>query len=134
MTTTIQLEALFIREINRCYARIGECETKEAALGPGFDPKARAAIDRDRDRAFIALRRAMKALKELQAETQPSTKTEPADKAHSKPAQVIEFPKQTPIARNAQCPCGSGEKYKRCCGRNAPPLPGDFRKPTPLAA
>ena len=25
---------------------------------------------------------------------------------------------QTP--RNAQCPCGSGAKYKRCCGSNAP--------------
>ena len=23
--------------------------------------------------------------------------------------------------RNAQCPCGSGQKHKRCCGRNAPP-------------
>jgi preprotein translocase subunit SecA len=22
--------------------------------------------------------------------------------------------------RNAPCPCGSGQKYKRCCGRNAP--------------
>jgi hypothetical protein len=27
---------------------------------------------------------------------------------------------QTP--RSAPCPCGSGEKYKRCCGRNAPPV------------
>jgi len=27
-----------------------------------------------------------------------------------------------PIARGALCPCGSGEKYKRCCGINAPPL------------
>jgi hypothetical protein len=27
-----------------------------------------------------------------------------------------------PIARNAPCPCKSGEKYKRCCGRNAPPV------------
>ena len=26
------------------------------------------------------------------------------------------------IARNAPCPCGSREKYKRCCGKNAPPL------------
>lgn len=26
------------------------------------------------------------------------------------------------IARSAPCPCGSGEKYKRCCGRNAPPV------------
>jgi hypothetical protein len=25
------------------------------------------------------------------------------------------------IARNALCPCGSGIKYKRCCGANAPP-------------
>ena len=25
-------------------------------------------------------------------------------------------------ARNAACPCGSGQKYKRCCGKNAPPL------------
>jgi len=27
---------------------------------------------------------------------------------------------QTP--RNAPCPCGSGQKFKRCCGRNAPPV------------
>ena len=26
------------------------------------------------------------------------------------------------IARNAPCPCGSGEKYKRCCGKSAPPV------------
>jgi len=24
--------------------------------------------------------------------------------------------------RNAQCPCGSGVKFKRCCGQNAPPV------------
>ncbi len=24
--------------------------------------------------------------------------------------------------RNAPCPCNSGEKYKRCCGKNAPPM------------
>ena len=29
-------------------------------------------------------------------------------------------PKQTP--RNATCPCGSGEKFKRCCGIGAPPV------------
>jgi hypothetical protein len=26
------------------------------------------------------------------------------------------------IPRNSPCPCGSREKYKRCCGRTAPPL------------
>ncbi|HXE64181.1 MAG TPA: SEC-C metal-binding domain-containing protein [Bryobacteraceae bacterium] len=25
-------------------------------------------------------------------------------------------------ARNAPCPCGSGQKFKRCCGENAPPI------------
>jgi len=24
--------------------------------------------------------------------------------------------------RNAPCPCGSGQKHKRCCGKNAPPV------------
>ena len=24
--------------------------------------------------------------------------------------------------RNASCPCGSSEKFKRCCGKNAPPV------------
>jgi hypothetical protein len=31
---------------------------------------------------------------------------------------------KTQIARNAPCPCKSGEKYKRCCGKNAPPVLG----------
>ncbi|MCR5414246.1 MAG: preprotein translocase subunit SecA [Kiritimatiellae bacterium] len=25
---------------------------------------------------------------------------------------------QTPVGRNDPCPCGSGKKYKKCCGRN----------------
>ncbi|MCM1271487.1 MAG: SEC-C metal-binding domain-containing protein [Ruminococcus flavefaciens] len=23
-----------------------------------------------------------------------------------------------PISKNALCPCGSGKKYKRCCGKD----------------
>jgi hypothetical protein len=30
--------------------------------------------------------------------------------------------RSVPTARNAQCPCGSGVKHKRCCGKNAPPV------------
>ena len=30
--------------------------------------------------------------------------------------------KETQTPRNAPCPCKSGEKYKRCCGKNAPPV------------
>lgn len=37
--------------------------------------------------------------------------------------QIRGIPKRTPVSsahkagRNAPCPCGSGKKYKRCCGR-----------------
>jgi hypothetical protein len=26
------------------------------------------------------------------------------------------------VPRSAPCPCGSGQKYKRCCGKDAPPV------------
>jgi len=40
--------------------------------------------------------------------------------SHSSPQQADESTPQTP--RNALCPCGSKLKFKRCCGRNAPPV------------
>jgi hypothetical protein len=43
----------------------------------------------------------------------------PATKRSQSP---IEAPANTP--RNAPCPCGSGQKHKRCCGKNAPPILG----------
>ncbi len=37
--------------------------------------------------------------------------------------ELAEFAKRTKqIPRNAPCPCKSGEKYKRCCGKDAPPV------------
>jgi hypothetical protein len=38
-------------------------------------------------------------------------------------------PSATP--RSAPCPCGSGLKYKRCCGQTAPPQLGSVAQPTP---
>jgi hypothetical protein len=35
-------------------------------------------------------------------------------------ASICRPARQTP--RNAPCPCKSGEKYKRCCGKSAPPV------------
>jgi hypothetical protein len=47
--------------------------------------------------------------------------TAPPQNHTSKPnPPAYEPAKQTP--RGAPCPCGSGEKFKRCCGRNAPPV------------
>jgi len=34
------------------------------------------------------------------------------------PAPVIPFRREQPkVGRNAPCPCGSGRKFKKCCGR-----------------
>ena len=31
----------------------------------------------------------------------------------------VQFVKAKKIGRNDPCPCGSGKKYKKCCGKNA---------------
>ena len=43
---------------------------------------------------------------------------------HSAAGPVAASPAKTPAStpRNAPCPCGSGQKHKRCCGRSAPPV------------
>lgn len=36
------------------------------------------------------------------------------------PGKVVPFRRQTPkVGRNDPCPCGSGKKFKRCCGKAA---------------
>jgi hypothetical protein len=40
------------------------------------------------------------------------------------PPPATESASNVQIPRNAACPCGSREKYKRCCGKSAPPLQG----------
>jgi hypothetical protein len=43
--------------------------------------------------------------------------------SNCKPAATIPAPTPT-FPRNAPCRCGSGAKYKRCCGKDAPPVLG----------
>jgi len=49
----------------------------------------------------------------------------PKPPASESATQPIAQPATQPATpRNAPCPCGSGEKHKRCCGKNAPPVLG----------
>jgi preprotein translocase subunit SecA len=47
------------------------------------------------------------------------------DSADEAPRLKLNLPKRKPsfvienVGRNAQCPCGSGNKFKQCCGKNA---------------
>jgi hypothetical protein len=56
--------------------------------------------------------------------TPPAAAPAPAEMASNcKPAATV--PATTPgFPRNAPCRCGSGAKYKRCCGKDAPPVLG----------
>ncbi len=39
-------------------------------------------------------------------------------KARRQPANLAKRPGKKKVGRNEPCPCGSGRKYKRCCGAN----------------
>jgi hypothetical protein len=49
------------------------------------------------------------------------TPEKPTPETPQKPA-ASSFCNPPATPRNALCPCGSGAKYKRCCGKNAPPV------------
>ena len=51
---------------------------------------------------------------EFQHEQSDDLEYKGADADGNKPKQVVKEPK---IGRNDPCPCGSGKKYKKCCGR-----------------
>jgi hypothetical protein len=83
--------------------------------------KAWTAYENDRRRsasieAEILARRALFA-------PLPSEAAIPEVKATASNVQTAQAqqPAKTQIARNAPCPCNSGQKWKRCCGRVAPP-------------
>jgi hypothetical protein len=66
---------------------------------------------------------AMAAEKRRQMSNEPGTAaTAPQPPATKRSQSPIEAVPNTP--RNAPCPCGSGQKHKRCCGKNAPPILG----------
>ena len=51
----------------------------------------------------------------------PSTPA-PADEAQQNQNLAKRNTHPAEVGRNSPCPCGSGQKYKRCCGVNAPPI------------
>lgn len=46
----------------------------------------------------------------------PEEKRKEIRKNHNRSKQVIN---ESKVGRNDPCPCGSGKKYKKCCGKNA---------------
>lgn len=61
------------------------------------------------------------AAKSEQAAPQPAPAPQQNGTIRNTSEQKIQTP-PSQVPRGAPCPCGSGEKYKRCCGRGAPPV------------
>ena len=101
-----------------------------------YESRLRRACDLDkRDLAAILVRRAAKAAARLEQPVSPAVANAEAELQAPVPAQVnpqtvqneIRKKEPAPIAsrlpgtaRNKPCPCGSGQKYKRCCLINPP--------------
>ena len=68
-------------------------------------------------RAYASKLRELDSLRQRREQAQPDTKK---PEVRNEPKRALELVPETP--RNAQCPCKSGQKFKRCCGRGAPPV------------
>jgi hypothetical protein len=141
------LEEILAEQIQRAAWRLRRCGEVESHLvlflndGTNFildpmetsDPSAnriQRSVDRSRSQAHRLLHKSTAELRKLQTERR------------SRPEEIVpeatEIPKADPIPpanepitqqtqsepaatpRNAPCPCKSGQKYKRCCGKDAP--------------
>ncbi len=143
METTLAAEIVHAAwRLRRCAAAESTLETP-TGLDPMLDPATAAAwnsIDRARSQALRHFQRASNELRRLQTE-RPARNEEDLKPGfipsfiHDARPQLVpnkslpndptkqtqsEAPQTASIPRGAPCPCGSGAKYKRCCGTNAP--------------
>jgi hypothetical protein len=121
------LEETLAREIIHAAWRLRRCASLE--VSPPEDltdeelDRVQISIDRARAAAQRTFHRSLKELRRVQAERVYATFAAPEPASVNSAKQTQSRPDQTPaIPRSAPCPCKSGQKYKRCCGKNAPPV------------
>ena len=148
METTLAAEILHAAwRLRRCAAAESSLDA-QSGLDPMLDPATAAAwnsIDRARAQALRHFQRATAELRRLQTERQarndedfkkdlkpsiiPDLRPQllPNKLLPNNPTKQTQYepPQTASIPRGAPCPCGSGTKYKRCCGTNAPAVLSD---------
>ena len=95
---------------------IGQAECRRLDL-PGVNERQTEA------KSLASLQRGLALGRECFAQALSAKQTQLAPEPQTDFAERSQFERRS-IPRNAQCPCGSGEKYKRCCGKDAPPVLG----------
>jgi hypothetical protein len=139
------LEQTLTREIIQAAWRLRRCASFEVAPPENLTDeeldRLQTSIDRARAAAQRTFHRSLKELRRLQSEhLEPAAAMDAilAQKLEERKRQFAadnaahnctkqtqsESAKPALIPRGASCPCKSGQKYKRCCGRNAPPVLG----------
>jgi uncharacterized protein YecA (UPF0149 family) len=145
------LEQTLAREIIQAAWRLRRCANLEVAPPESLTDeeldRLQTSIDRARAAAQRTFHRSLKELRRLQSEhLSPAAillqhamatdtlimqefedrkrqfEAENAAVGNSAKQTQFEPAKPTLIPRGAPCPCKSGQKYKRCCGRNALPV------------
>jgi SEC-C motif len=145
------LEQTLAREIIQAAWRLRRCANLEIAPPESLTDeelgRLQTSIDRARAAAQRTFHRSLKELRRLQSEhLSPAAillqqamatdtlimqefegrkrqfEAENAAVGNSAKQTQFEPAKPTLIPRGAPCPCKSGQKYKRCCGRNALPV------------
>jgi hypothetical protein len=125
------LEFVLAEEIASASWRLRLCNNAEAELGDFADAtdRQRHSVERARAAAHSVLHRSLNQLRKLRTERPVEDRLRnveqtlpPAQKPNVPLASICKPAPPTP--RNAPCPCHSGEKFKRCCGKSAPPVLG----------
>jgi hypothetical protein len=117
------MEKIQTAEIVTAAWRLHRCAALEDALDSAADPeKQQKDIDRARIQAHGLQLRATAELRRLRKDRLAETQPQAPQSSTTEPTQsLVANNSITPeIARGAPCICGSGEKFKRCCGRHAP--------------
>jgi hypothetical protein len=149
LSPATSLEQTLTREIIHAAWRLRRCASLEVAPPENLTDeeldRLQLSIDRARAAAQRTFHRSLKELRRLQTEQlhpaevairqamamdallkqdlenrqrqlAENTANNSAKQTQSQPAQARQIP------RSAACPCKSGQKFKRCCGKNAPPV------------
>src|ERR1019366_8136374 len=123
------IEQTFAAEIIHAAWRLRRCSTIEASLrlkdGAFTIEQTQKSIERARAAAFRIFTRSITELRKIQTERRRANHTEKPTALFTKQTQSpppVAAGHDIQIPRGAPCTCGSGQKYKRCCGKDAPPL------------
>jgi hypothetical protein len=109
------IEHTYAAEIIHAAWRLRRCSTLEAAGEQNPD-----SIDRARTAAFRVFTRSLTELRKIQ--TMRVEHPAPPITKQTQSASPAAVTRDIQLPRGAPCTCGSGLKFKRCCGKDAPPL------------